>query len=240
MDRVPYLIWAPPYQHNSGGIRALHRLCHLLNERGQQAYVATKGNPEWKELPLPFDGCDARAIVVYPEIVNGNPWNAENRVRWVLNKPGFIGGPGHYDPDELVFAWSTDYVHVPADRLLTVDTIEWDLFNADLRTRRDADRFWTDKGANKGIPSCPVTAGLEQITYEWPAERAELAALLKRTRILYTYDDRSQLNWEAMLCGCRVVLLPQGRELTRAEVALSGDCDAQLENFIKITQEWAS
>lgn len=240
VDRAPYLIWTPPYQHNSGGIRALHRLCHLLNERGYPAYATTPGSPEWNERywALFVETKPERVIRVYPEIV----FTAadRNRVRWVLNVPGFIGGPSQYDPDELVFSWSTDYVHVPTDRLLTVDTVEHDLFNQDGIGERDADRFWVGKGANKGIALSPITEGMEQITYSWPAERAELAALLKRTKTLYTYDDRSQLNWEALLCGCKVVLLPQDRELTLAEVALSGDCAGQLANFIKITQEWAT
>ena len=240
MDRAPYLIWAPPYQNGSGGIRALHRLCHLLNEHDYEASVTAAGNPEWHEYYWPLSRLEPRTIVVYPEVTFGNPLGATNRVRWVLNAPGFIGGPRQYDPDELVFTWSTDYVHVPKDRLLTVDLVERELFNQDGAEERDADRFWIGKGANKGIPLSPVTAGMEQITYEWPAEREDLAALLKRTRTLYTYDDKSQLNWEALLCGCKVVLLPQDRRLTLAEVALPGDCDAQLENFIKITQEWAT
>ncbi len=35
----PYVIFAPSYDSKSGGVIALHKLCHLLNEVGQTAYL---------------------------------------------------------------------------------------------------------------------------------------------------------------------------------------------------------
>ncbi len=226
----PYLIWTPPYQHNSGGIVALHNLAHGLNGRGYTAY---------KNCDDPPAHIDPFTIAVYPEIVFGNPFQAINRVRWVLNVPGFIGGPKTYDPEELVFVWSKRYLDTPDDRILQVKKMEDDLFNMENTGDRSVDRFWYGKGRNKGIPHSPVTAGMEEITYSWPPTRKELADLLKRTRILYTYDDTTQLNWEAVLCGCRIILLPQGKELTLQDVGEADDYDKQLINFISITQKWA-
>ena len=34
-----YVIVAPSFVPNSGGIKVLHRLCHVLNEAGQEAYI---------------------------------------------------------------------------------------------------------------------------------------------------------------------------------------------------------
>ena len=70
-----YLIWTPDYRNNSGGIRALHRLCHLLNRRGQEAYVSNPiVNKDWNTLYLDPKNITDDFIAVYPEIVWGNPF----------------------------------------------------------------------------------------------------------------------------------------------------------------------
>jgi hypothetical protein len=37
--KYKYIIYAPPYDENGGGAVALHRLCHLINECGGEAYL---------------------------------------------------------------------------------------------------------------------------------------------------------------------------------------------------------
>ncbi|MGA7540804.1 MAG: WavQ [Steroidobacteraceae bacterium] len=37
--KYKYIIYAPPYDENGGGAIALHRLCHLINECGGEAYL---------------------------------------------------------------------------------------------------------------------------------------------------------------------------------------------------------
>ena len=34
-----YIIWSPPYHESGGGAIALHRLCHLINQCGREAYL---------------------------------------------------------------------------------------------------------------------------------------------------------------------------------------------------------
>ena len=236
---IPYLIWSPPYAHNSAGIKALHNLCKGLNRKRHTAYIT----------PVYLETMDTRMIAIYPEIVHGNPFGLKNRVRWILNKPGLLcNGPKQYDPEELLFIWEKRYLNLPKDRILTTYNFDDDLFHSTGQTR-DIDCVWIGKGIHRrkeiNIPEAV------RITYEWPAKRDELAALLQRTNILYTFDDRTGLNWEAFLCGCRIILMPENYELSKDEILKTTGllhespsiarkiCDEQLDNFIRITQEWA-
>lgn len=58
---------------------------------------------------------------------------------------------------------------------------------------------------------------------------------MRRTETLYTYDNLTMLTLEALLCGCRVILLPENRELDMTEPLcgfIHDDFDSQLDRFI--------
>lgn len=221
---MDYSIWAPPYHHFSGGIRALHELGEKLAEKGFNPLVGQTYEPG--------------TIAIYPEVVSGNPFNAKYVVRWCLNVPGRLGGEDKYDPAELVFTWSEKYLNLPKDRILKVDVI--DPFFTNNHLKREGDCFWSGKGPRRGCVPGPEVEGMEEITYSYPAERTELADLLNKKKRLYSYDDCTAMLLEALLCGCEVILLPENKQILLEDVILRDDYDAELDNFIKITQGWVT
>lgn len=204
---MKYLIWSYAYRHDSGGPKVLHRLCHELNEAGQEAYVShEKTNPEWNTpYHKPFEGDDW--IAIYPEIVAGNPWNASRVVRWVLNNPGKLQqGDKVYDPAEIVFTFSELFndMHVGPERLLCLPTIETDLY-FDRHLIRDRVAFYVGKGSKAfDLP------GAVEITDEIRADRERLARLLNGSVLMYCFDNVTGAIDIARLCGCPVYLVPNG------------------------------
>src|SRR6185295_8456760 len=98
MTAPQFVIYCPPYTEKSSGVRALHRLCHLLNTAGYRAVVHTRTlgphsvNKKW-QTPLWSEGSTAEStVVIYPEIIVGNPLQAKRIVRWTLNYPGVFAG----------------------------------------------------------------------------------------------------------------------------------------------------
>lgn len=225
MKKSPYIIMAPPYRNSSAGVRALYELrCHL-EKRGYEAKI--------------FQGGDALpdVIVVYPETVSGNPMKGNVVARYVLNYPGLLGGDKEYDPKELIFTYSPLYY--PGTHILTVPVIE-DFFRDEGRHRAGG-CFWVGKGRGK-VEEIPETKGLIEITYDWPDSREQLAALFNEMAVFYSYDDCTALVAEARRCGCRVVVIPgepQGLTSYTYEESVK-DFDAQLDEFIRITQEAGS
>lgn len=124
-----FIIYAPAYKDDSGGIIVLHKLCHLLNELGHQAYLWPNQfgvRPTlWKKIKrslkkFPYHTNSEyntpiankslfheNSIVVYSEVDYGNPLAAKNVVRWLLHKPGFHTGVINYGKNELTFFSTT-------------------------------------------------------------------------------------------------------------------------------------
>ena len=113
----PYYVWAPDYRETSSGVRVLHLLCHALNSIGEEAYVTTAvTNPALRTPTLDrgvverHEASDRKPIAVYPEVVSGNPLGAEAVVRFLLNRPGFLGGDSQFDSAEFVVAYKHEFV----------------------------------------------------------------------------------------------------------------------------------
>jgi len=210
----PYKIWSPPYQHNSGGLRVLRRLADLLRESGAEVEVSMKpGNN------------NGDTVAIYPEITWGNPFGVKHVVRYICCRPGLIGGPVDFPKTDLLVWYDSVLNSNPAAMCLTIPTIELDLFNTVGVGKRDTTCYWIGKG--RDFMDCAPTGEIK-ITPEWPPTRKDLAVLLKRSKVLYSYDSLTALNTEAPLCGCPVVIMKEGcfkrGDVDKTEFGTAGRC----------------
>lgn len=232
---MKYLIWAYDYSEASGGPKVLHRLCHELNEAGQEAYIGNDyaTNPEWNTPH--WDGPTSDVIAVYPEIVHGNPWGARRVARWVLNVPGLLGGDRTYAPDEMVFSFAERYLaDVPLLYLPVFDLATY----RDRHEPRSGALFYVGKGQRGNLPE-PAT----EITLEMRLDRARLADAMNRATRLYSFDRVTGMAYIAWLCGCPVTYLPENETVAVDPDALRAQTRAdlrrfrnQLAHFIETTQ----
>ena len=221
-----YLIWAPGYRRTSAGIVVLHKLCHLLSEKGLTAYVTGKPNSEWNEKyadPKKIKELVSEdAIVVYPEVVSGNPFFARFVVRYILNKPGLLGGTKRYSKHELLFA----YFYMLGKNLgkkievLEISYLDLELFNDDSDHKRAGIVFYVGKGSQTS--RIRETESATEITREYPPTHEELAELFKKSELFYSYDNCTGLTSEARLCGCPVVIIPDSK-YSKEEVLAEGN-----------------
>ncbi len=218
-----YVIVAPTYRQNSAGIVVLYELQKWLIRFGQDAIVLN-----WN-APFPVDDDD---IVVYPEVVSGNPLGAKHVVRYILNIPGKLGGDTSYDKTEKLIAYDEALSKYSNGRVLKVPRPERFFFNKGYE--RTVNCFWVGKGKDYNHP---VTRNCIEITYQWPARRYELAELLNRTKTLYTYDECTALIWEAINCGCDVRLI-KGDKITCLSAPSSSSSAFSMEVFKKQLREF--
>lgn len=223
--RHPYYIVTPRYIRTSAGIKALHLLCHCLNRAGLEAYVviypAEPGlDPTDPGLLTPIANAavalrhraaGVSPILVYPEVIPGNPFGAHTIVRYVLNFPGLLGGDTAYPPRELVFGYSRVLAtRAGSDQVVFIPTSDPTVFTPDPPRERRGACFWAMKYrlVHDGA-LFPVTAGAVEITRDLPASQtpAEIADLFRRSEVFYAYENTA-LALEAALCLCPTVFLP--------------------------------
>lgn len=215
--RNPYYIFAMDYIQQSAGIRALHYLCHALNESGQEAYVTCEGtsphlrtNVLNEKIMIQHHETGRVPIMVYPEIISGNPFNAQVVARWLLNKPGLIGGDTAFDKNELMFTFDPLYL---ADGMqgetLHIPTSDLFLFNNENNPhddKRDAVCYYAHKYIFKGGKLTPHVKNAISLGKDQKLSHAEIAVILRKSKLLYVYEPTALIE-EALLCGCPVAVI---------------------------------
>lgn len=216
----PIYIDAPDFTVASAGVVCLHGLCDLLNRLGFEAYVSAKRMSGHLHTPQITDAVrDAHSeqkrkpIVLYPEVVDGNPLNGERIVRYLLNKPGKLGPRPEWSfrhrPNEFILHYA-DELAVPelGSELLYLPFLDRAVFSPPVghatrsgfliycgRARPSADLIpaW----AKPNIP----------ISFDAPRTPGQLADLYRTSSGLITFE-RTAAQHEALLCHCPTVAIP--------------------------------
>jgi hypothetical protein len=216
--RALFYVYTPDYTYMYSGIRCLHLLCHHLNRVGYRSYVNTQvTNPN---LNTPF--ADAAMldqfrqngltnIVIYPEIVAGNPLNAERVVRYLLNKPGFFTGAGveTYGADDFFLHYADEFLPQGLNSIkLRIPLVDHDVYRpTEQPMARDGFAVYADR-YKPDVASFPAwITSHDIISRAAPRDPQSLASLYRRSRALITGERSSALS-EAIHCGCPVIILP--------------------------------
>jgi predicted O-linked N-acetylglucosamine transferase (SPINDLY family) len=216
----PYYIGTPEFTQKSAGPRALHYLCHVLNELGYEAYITTsKTNPRLRTPLLTQDiiqkhkAADRIPVAVYPEVARGNPLQQPVIARWLLNKAGHLAGHKDFHPDELMFYWDKWVLNgeTDAERLL-VPTIDTSIFNHKNTTIEERKGFcyYAHKYLKFGGK---ISEELKQngisLCHDIPRSSEEISTILRTSKVLYCYEP-SAITEEAAACGCPTIFISTG------------------------------
>jgi hypothetical protein len=214
MSKKKYYIWSPDYDPHSGGIMALHRLAHNLGQLGEDCYLITNRiNPKFKTKILNpykmFELQNEDAILIYPEIISGNPLKGKQVIRWILNTPGAIGGDGNYEDRDLIFKFN-EFFQVnekyKISGLLTAYENNLD-FWVDQGLPRSGTCYMVKKGSNKPLDKHPKDA--YQIDgWEYKGGNELLLKIFNQYEYFICYDPCTYTNVIASLCGCIPIVIP--------------------------------
>lgn len=215
--KTPYYIYTPGYTHISSGVRALHLLCHALNEMGEKAYlVSSEGweafsanphlnTPELTPAVATFYAVNNIDIIaVYPDKVQGNPLNAKKVVRYLLAPAGLYGGPKEFPESDMIWGYTTPIAkNSNTDRVLLIPTFDRKTYHTPFMARRAGTCFYSHKYDKiHGNALHKITAGSARLEGSPKA----IADTLRASEVCYVYE-MTEVIVNAQLCGCPVEIV---------------------------------
>lgn len=165
---------------------------------------------------LPIDISSDSWIVVYPEIIFGNPLNGKNIVRWLLHNPGFNPETGKdtnnffFGKNELYFrigSWFKNFEYpgsVTSKNFLQIFHMPLDLYNnKNTSHHRNGVAYLLRKGeAKKIIHDLDTSIRIDGKKHE------EIAHIFKSVKTFISYDPYSTYSVFAALCDCDSIVVP--------------------------------
>jgi len=208
-NKINIVIYTPPYTNICGGIIVMHYFCKLINEKYNDRFCAKLFMHNNLKYKNPFcnhfarlDEINDNCIVIYPEIVSGNPLNAKNVVRWILLELGIEMPLDHYkkwSETDLIYHWE------PIDNQLCCPFYNNTFTNKNLENR-DKTCYLIKKGViiHKNIkyihPSDSIC--IDDLSLE------EKAKLFNECKFFYTYDPNTAYILFSAACGCIPIIYP--------------------------------
>ena len=224
---MKFLIFSYEYNWRVGGIVALHKLAELISgmsyetfllngEKSKAGGATCVGLEEALEIAR-----DPQTVVIYPEVVFGNPLNANRVARWVLYFPGVNGGEIKYESSEFVFTWSKAYVKNSIYESTPVLNFTGILDNyfSDLNLTRSNDAILIKKGNNEmdkraSIFLHPHTDSRTQFEsadkiIDKATDISDFNLQLNKIRYFVSYDNYTYHSVFAALAGCVSIVIPE-------------------------------
>lgn len=234
-NNLLFVIYTPIYDENIGGIIVLHKLCATLNTMGIKAKLWHSINPvkicsfktfrkkirykiksffSPKKLRSPYHLDIAiqkeleNAIVIYPEIIDGNPLQAQNIVRWLLYIPGAHTGKINYGHDELFFFYNPQFINEDfkfnVSGQLTITENMKDIYRQTNFGQRKGTCFMIRKGNKRKLDYHPENAlQVDGLSHQ------ELSRIFNEYEYFISYDLYTMYSSYAAICGCKSIVVPE-------------------------------
>lgn len=225
-------IYSFSYDENSGGIIALHRLCHVINsETEHKAYLVSNNypfslwrrfrykvknkqllktnhgwnTPVWNKNDFPKD-----SVVIYPEIINGNPLGIKKVVRWFLHNPGHFTNQIEYGSEELYFQYHSGFNNykptndsIISKNILNVGYYPIDIYTYNTDIIKDNETCYIyRKGKDKPKVHKDDAICLDGLSHN------DTAQIMKRSKTFISYDPYTAYSRFAVLSGCHSIVVP--------------------------------
>lgn len=216
-----FIVWTPPYTPNSYGNRILYSLAERLTLYGfealtfnleSNAYLSTDGSRRAaKHVGSTED------IVIYPEIVSGNPLGSHRVVRYLLNNPYATVGQGvEYSSTDLLVTYSSAYApSLPLLFLINDDRALLDRYRG--RHKMDQVAVYFGKGDERTFSGfreeyvrlIDSFSQVKVITRAFPS-RGQSMEWIAESKLVISFDPASAINYESTLLDTPALLVGTG------------------------------
>lgn len=220
-DIIKIVVYSPSLDNQVGGIMVLNNFIKTISNlpyENMQVYVyfydhIEQHNEFCNNFFNPFH-IDDNTVVIYPEVVSGNPLNAKHVIRWILLDLGLEMPSNYYltwGDNDLVYHWEPS--SLPNSKQLVniwIDPVVIANLNAQIRVPRKYNCFGIRK--LKHIPKNLH----KDITFFHKREDlciddkniGRIIQIFQKSNLFYCYDPNTFFSVLAPLFGCVTVLHP--------------------------------
>jgi hypothetical protein len=150
---------------------------------------------------------DKNTIVLYPEIVYGNPLKAKNVVRWLLYFNRYPNDTQAYNEKDLFITFRelfNDFTLNPSLRTVKINYFDKNLYKQTNFSKRTGNCYFIRKGRNrKDLPLKFDGPILDDLSEE------EKVKILNECEFCYSYDTQTFYSSIASICGCKSIIVPE-------------------------------
>lgn len=153
---------------------------------------------------------DDDTIVVYPEVIFGNPLAAKHVVRWFLNVNQFTGtynGEQPHGKDDLFICYLqkfNDNILNPIGRQVQLVYLNYDVYKRTNYGPREGSCFLIRKGINRAdLPETVPGIIIDNLSEE------EKVKVMNKCKYCYSYDTQTLYSEVAAICGCISIVIPE-------------------------------
>lgn len=149
----------------------------------------------------------SNSIVIYPEVVFGNPLDANNVVRWLLYNTKYKNLPGAYSKTDLFIAYReifNDLALNPNNYIIHQAYFDLSLYKRYNYGKRQGKCYIIRKGATRA----DLPASFDGPVIDRLPEK-EKVRIFNESEYCYCYDTQTAYSSIAAICGCKSVVMPE-------------------------------
>lgn len=212
------IVYTTPLDIHCGGIVVMHNLVKLVNDLNHPLFYAKI----FMHNNLIYDNqfctdfaqlneITENTIVIYPEIISGNPLGAKHVIRWILLNLGIEMPSDHYkkwDANDLVYVWDNQDTKNHFMKSLCTPWLNPIFKNNNIDGLRKKTCFLVKKARLYPHFNSRIyihekdSINLENVKLE------EVVNVLNKCKYLYCYDLNTAYIPFAILCGCIPIVYP--------------------------------
>ncbi|WP_223278126.1 glycosyltransferase [Nostoc sp. 'Peltigera membranacea cyanobiont' 232] len=212
--QLKFVIFSPSFQAHIGGIIALYNLARIIDEAGFSCKIFDMNglklpNSIFEKYATEAD-VNENTVVVYPEIIFGNPLKAKYVVRWILCELGI------HCPSDVYTTWGTDdfiyhYCTYNPQKDVKNYNILSPLYTSPALKNHGKSRDGYCHIIRKGHKFHKPLKYIHQsdsLFLDDNLSQEILIEIFNRKEYLISYDPYSYICVMAALCGCIPIIVP--------------------------------
>jgi len=217
-SKLKIVIYTPIFDITCGGIVVMHNLAKLINELHNPNIYAKLFNINGIKYKNIFcnnfaniQDIDDNTIVIYPEIISGNPLNAKHVIRWILLDLGIEMPINHYekwDKKDLIYFWETKDTTNKYFKQLSCPWLNNIFYNKGLKFEERYKTCYLIKKSRLIHKNIKYIHNNDSICLDNIISLKEKCEIFNTCKYFYCYDPNSMYVVYAALCGCIPILYP--------------------------------